>query len=183
MLKEGYVYYIDEKYFANVNDNKLMINKGNSNRRPCLISFRDAKTGLIWVVPMSTQIEKFRAIEEKQKQRYGKSLGVYICDYCGKDTAFLIQNAFPVLDKYFIDLPKNIATPYISEYDSRQVKSRLKKTLVLSQKGHSVMFTDIRAAEQKMFAERAKDRSLANQKAIYKPITTRAVKPGIKLHK
>jgi len=38
---------------------------------------------------------------EKKKKRYGKCNTIVIGLFAGKENAFLIQNAFPVIEKYF----------------------------------------------------------------------------------
>lgn len=76
--KEGYVYHIKDSYFDKVNDDKLMANKENGNFRPTFFCLKDNETGLLWVVPMSSKYDKYKAIGEKQTQRYGKSVGIVL---------------------------------------------------------------------------------------------------------
>lgn len=61
-IQEGYVYHVNDEYFEKVQDDKLMQNKENGTYRPTFFCMRDEKTFLLWMVPMSTRVEKFQAI-------------------------------------------------------------------------------------------------------------------------
>lgn len=54
----GHFYFIDEKYFIDFPDDKLMRNhekiNGIAHNRPCLYAFQDASTGIYWAVPFSS---------------------------------------------------------------------------------------------------------------------------------
>lgn len=61
-FREGFVYHIKDEYFAKVNDDRLMQNKESGSYRPTFFCMRDhINVGLLWVVPMSSRIEKFQA--------------------------------------------------------------------------------------------------------------------------
>ena len=47
-----------------------MQNKENGAYRPTFYSLRDEKTGLFWMVPLSSRVNKFQAIYDKQVQKY-----------------------------------------------------------------------------------------------------------------
>ena len=53
------------------------------------------------MIPISSQADKYKGIIEKKKKRYGKCNTIVIGLFAGKENAFLIQNAFPVIEKYF----------------------------------------------------------------------------------
>ena len=66
MFQEGFVYHIKDDYFAKVNDEKLMKNKEIGTYRPTFLCLKDKKNdGILWVVPMSTRVEKYQIIYEK----------------------------------------------------------------------------------------------------------------------
>jgi hypothetical protein len=54
LYKEGYVYHIKDEYFEKVNDDMLMQNKENGTYRPTFYCLKDAKTSLLWMVPLSS---------------------------------------------------------------------------------------------------------------------------------
>ena len=56
---------------------------------------------IYWMIPISSQADKYKGIIEKKKKRYGKCNTIVIGLFAGKENAFLIQNAFPVIEKYF----------------------------------------------------------------------------------
>ena len=41
-----------------------------------------------WMIPISSQVEKYKIIIEKKKQRYGKCNTIIIGRFAGKDNAF-----------------------------------------------------------------------------------------------
>ena len=70
IYQEGYVYHIKDEYFEKVKDDKLMQNKENGAYRPTFYCLRDEKTGLFWMVPLSSRVNKFQAIYDKQVEKY-----------------------------------------------------------------------------------------------------------------
>ena len=72
MFQEGYVYHINDDYFAKAQDDKLMQNKENGTYRPTFLCLEDRKQpGLLWVVPMSTRVEKYEAIRKNKSKNMG----------------------------------------------------------------------------------------------------------------
>ena len=61
IYQESYVYHIKDEYFEKVHDSSLMQNKENGTYRPTFYCLRDTKTSLLWMVPLSTRVEKFRS--------------------------------------------------------------------------------------------------------------------------
>lgn len=72
IYQEGYVYHIKDEYFEKVRDSNLMQNKEGGTYRPTFYCLRDNKTSLLWMVPLSSRVEKFKAIHDKQVTKYGK---------------------------------------------------------------------------------------------------------------
>jgi hypothetical protein len=64
-ILQGYAYHIKDSYFELAQDKNLMQNKENGNYRPTLYCVKDEKTGLYWMIPISSQYDKFKAIREK----------------------------------------------------------------------------------------------------------------------
>jgi len=56
----GYVYHIRESYFELAQDDKLMRNHEGGALRPTYFCLRDEKTQLLWMIPMSSRVEKYR---------------------------------------------------------------------------------------------------------------------------
>ena len=64
-LLQGYAYHIKDSYFEFVQDANLMQNKEQGNYRPTLYCIKDDNMDLYWMVPITSQYEKFSSIREK----------------------------------------------------------------------------------------------------------------------
>ncbi len=80
------------------NEDKRMKKAGN---RPHYYCFEDTSAGIYWMIPLSSQIDKYKRIIEK-KEKAGRS-----CDIIhivklddSRQSAFLIQDMFPITDAY-----------------------------------------------------------------------------------
>jgi hypothetical protein len=71
-VKHGYVYHIKDTYFDKANDDKLMRNYEGGAYRPAYYCIKDEKTRLLWVIPMSTRIEKYQPIIDKEIEKHRK---------------------------------------------------------------------------------------------------------------
>lgn len=154
---EGYVYHIKDEYFKKVNDDKLMQNKENGQYRPTYFCLKDTSTSLLWVVPMSTKYEKYKQIAEKQKAKYGKSLGIVLGEYDGRKSVFLIQNMFPITENYLDHIHTRNGNPVPVKKSLQEIiKSRVKQTKILLSKGKKVVFSDVERLEKIMIEENKK---------------------------
>ena len=96
--KTGF-YIVKEKFFIDAADPYLKGNK--KENRPHYYCFRDSIDGVYWVIPLSSQVEKYRKIIERRIAA-GKpcdTLHIAKLDN-GKDSVFLIQDMFPITDEY-----------------------------------------------------------------------------------
>lgn len=152
--QEGYVYHIKDEYFAKVNDPNLMQNKENGNYRPTFYCLRDEKTSLLWLVPLSSRVEKFQAIYDKQIKKYGNCLTIVIGEYDGKQAAFLLQNMFPITEKYLDHLHTRNNNPVPVKYSIQtEVNKKMKRILQLHTHGKKIVFPDIARLESLMLEE------------------------------
>ena len=55
---------------------------------------------ILWFIPMSSKVEKYEEIIKDKIQKYKKCDTIVIGNYRGRDNAFLIQNMFPIINKY-----------------------------------------------------------------------------------
>ena len=90
-----------------IDDQELMKNKENGNKRPCYYCFKSKEyEDIIWFIPVSTKIDKYQKIYNNkiQKQiKLGKNPSVdtiVFGNVANTYSAFLIQNMFPVTKKY-----------------------------------------------------------------------------------
>lgn len=68
MKKTGF-YIIKDKFFEDMPEPYLKGNKAGN--RPHYYCFEDSSTGIYWVIPLSSRIDKYRRIMEK-KEKAGK---------------------------------------------------------------------------------------------------------------
>lgn len=66
MKKTGF-YIIKDKFFEDMPDPYLKGNKAGN--RPHYYCLEDTSTGIYWMIPLSSRIDKYRRIMEKKKKR------------------------------------------------------------------------------------------------------------------
>ena len=103
----GYFYFIKDLFFEMIDDQELMKNKENGNKRPCYYCFKSKEyEDIISFISVSTKIDKYQKIYNNkiQKQiKLGKNPSVdtiVFGNVANTYSAFLIQNMFPVTKKY-----------------------------------------------------------------------------------
>ena len=95
----GHLYFISDEFFEQVQDPYLKINY-TTTKRPHYLAVRDQQTGLYWMVPCSSRIEKFEQILEKKRRYHKPTDTIKILNIQGQKTALLFQDMFPVAQKY-----------------------------------------------------------------------------------
>ena len=96
-IKEGYVYHIKSDYFEFVNDEKLMKNHEGNSTRPNYFCIKMENNEIMWFIPMSSRIDKYKAIVKDKIKKYKKCHTIAIGNYKGRDHVFLIQNMLPII--------------------------------------------------------------------------------------
>ena len=153
-IKQGYVYHIKDIYFTTVNDAQLMRNHENGAYRPTYFCVQDEKTKLLWVIPMSSRIEKYLSIIENDTKRYGNCLKILIARYGDGQSAFLFQNMFPILPKYIDHIHTVGGIPMaVNENVQKEIVKRFKEIRRLYAKGIKMVFPDISRLEKLMLGE------------------------------
>lgn len=134
-IKEGYVYHIKSDYFQCINDEKLMKNHEGNSTRPNYFCIKMEDNEIMWFIPMSSKIEKYKAVVEDKIKKYKKCDTIVIGNYRGRDHAFLIQNMFPITSKYIdhIDTVNGKALQVPSE-TRRQILDKVNKIFKLRSK-------------------------------------------------
>lgn len=152
MIEQGF-YIISDEFFKQFPDPYL---KGNKNeKRPHCYAILDQKTGLYWMIPMSSRVDKYRSIMEK-REKSGKP-----CDILhiakldnSKESVFLIQDIFPVSDEY-IYRKYTINGNHLritSESLAKIITQKSRRTIGLIRRGVKFTFTqaDVLGIEQKL---------------------------------
>ena len=144
-IQQGYAYHIKDEFFDMVQDKYLMSNKENGNYRPHFYAIQDKKNhNLYWMIPISSQVAKYKVIVEKKKIKYGKCNTIIIGKFAGRENAFLIQNAFPVIAK-FIDHIHTVENKPVTVHNelNRVLTESLGEILALHNRGINLIYTDI----------------------------------------
>jgi len=139
LVERGF-YIIKDNFFKDVNDPYLKGNK--ESNRPHYYCFKEENTGLFWMIPLSSKIEKYKKIMDT-KIKAGKP-----CDILhimkldnGKESVFLIQDMFPVTIKY-IERKYTIKENHLlvtSEHSAFEIEKKAKKVMNMLKNG--VKFT------------------------------------------
>ena len=88
-MDTGHFYFIKDEFFLDFPDPYLMQNKGPSHDRPCFYAWKDTATGLYWMIPFSSKVQKFREIYQKKIRRYGRCDTLLFGDVLGREKVFL----------------------------------------------------------------------------------------------
>ncbi len=141
MKKTGF-YIIKDKFFEDMSDPYLKGNKAGN--RPHYYCFEDTSRGIYWMIPLSSQIDKYKRIIEK-KEKAGKP-----CDIIhivklddSRQSAFLIQDMFPITDEY-IEREYTIAGNHLmltSEHTAKEIEQKAKKVMGMLKRGVQFMPT------------------------------------------
>ena len=103
-IVEGKLYFIKNEFLEKYNPKyHLMENKEEGAKRPTYFCFRDKlDKNILWFVPMSSKYDKYLKVynEIKTKRRIEPNNFVFARNLAGKKAVFLIQNMFPVTEKY-----------------------------------------------------------------------------------
>ena len=149
-MQEGYFYYLSDQYFIDFPDRFLMKNKevinGQPHNRPCFCAFKDIGTGLYWMIPFSSQVDKFRDVYNKKVKKYKYCNTIKFGYVLGHEKAFLIQNMCPVTDKYILNqyLDGISQTPVqIDNLFAKKLIADAKRVLLLQRRGKKLIFPDV----------------------------------------
>lgn len=160
-MNEGHFYYIDDQYFVDFPDDKLMRNKesisGQVHDRPCFYAFQDDKTGLYWMIPFSSRVAKFRSYYNAKISKYGRCDTIVFGYVLGHEKAFLIQNMCPITDKYIKNeyIDSKAAVPVrIDGKTETELVAKAKRVLALQRKGVHLIFPDALQIEQELLSKK-----------------------------
>ncbi len=140
--EENRVLYYKRQVFEDMSDPYLKGNKAGN--RPHYYCFEDTSRGIYWMIPLSSQIDKYKRIVEK-KEKAGKP-----CDIIhivklddSRQSAFLIQDMFPISDEY-IEREYTIAGNHLmltSEHTAKEIEQKAKKVMGMLKRGVKFMPT------------------------------------------
>ena len=144
-LKIGRSYHIKNEFFSYAKDDHLMSNKEGKGKRPHFVLIKDGHNAdIYWAIPQSSQIKKYTTILMKKKEKYGRCDTIVIGKFGGKDSAFLIQNMFPVIKNY-IDHEHTISgiSVKVNSHLYREIVYKAQRVLRLHYMGCKIIFPNI----------------------------------------
>jgi hypothetical protein len=100
-IKIGALYFLRDCFFEKVNDPYLKKDHETS-QRPHYFAHKDKKNSLIWLIPCSSQIEKYERIIRKKQESGKASNGIKIIKIQNKMNALLFQDMLPVTEQYIL---------------------------------------------------------------------------------
>ncbi len=128
MTEKGF-YIIKDSFFKKMNDPYLKGNK--KENRPHYYCFKE-DSDLIWMIPLSSKIEKYKKILNDKIKRYNTCETIHIIKLDnGKESVFLIQDMFPITKSY-IKRKYTIANNHLkitSEHSAREIEKKAKKVM------------------------------------------------------
>ena len=155
-VKTGYIYHIKDEFFDKINDKGLMINHENGKARPTYFTIKDGN--ILWFIPLSSKVDKYQEIINKKITKYGSCKSIMISEIANKPSVILIQNAFPILEKY-IDHPHMIDGKPLKVIDSLkdEILNNFKYLMELKKSGRNLFFPNIDRIKEIILEEFNKD--------------------------
>ena len=151
-IKTGYIYHIKDDFFDKIKDKGLMINHENGRSRPTYFTIKDKD--ILWFVPLSSRVDKYKPIVEQKIKKYGSCKTIIIDEVANKPSVILIQNAFPTLEKY-IDHPhiKNGVPVRVADNLKDEILANFNSLMAMKKQGLNLFFTDIDRIKEIMLEE------------------------------
>jgi len=135
-LVEHGLYIIKDEFFVRFPYARWNWNK--EENRPCYYAVKD-KSGVYWMIPMTTQVEGLKAKIKKAEEKYGEGNCIYyhVGIVAGKERGFKIGNMFPVTERYVLRAYEIFNHPYVIETANLNdaLRSRAMKYLSLVRSG------------------------------------------------
>lgn len=154
MKKTGF-YIIKDSFFDDMDEPYLKGNK--EGNRPHYYCYEDTVTGLYWMIPLSSRIDKYKKIVENKKKA-GKP-----CDIIhivklddDRESAFLIQDMFPTTEAY-VEREYTIAGNHLtltSEHTVKDIEQKARKVVGMLKRG--IIFTPTQPDVVKMIEKLTK---------------------------
>ena len=156
----GNFYYLKDSYYNKFPNCNLIGNKSDDgdekHDRPCFYAFKDPNHDIYWMIPFSSQVNKYRGYYNQKMQKYHRCDTIAFGDVLGHQKAFLIQNMCPITDEYvkneYIDSRANIPVRIDGAFE-KDLIAKAKKVLALQRKGHKLIFPNVLDIESKLIAK------------------------------
>lgn len=152
-IKTGYLYHVKDEFFDIVGDENLMTNHERGKKRPTYFTIKD--DDILWFIPLSSRVDKYKKIVDNKVKKYGVCNSILIRNVLGSESAILIQNAFPTLEKYIdhAHILNNGKPAKVISSTCNEILENFKQMLVLKNKGFNLFFTDVDKIKKQMLDE------------------------------
>ena len=151
-VQTGYLYHIKDDFFDIVNDDNLMQNHEKGKKRPTYFTIKD--NDILWFILISSKIDKYKKIIDKKIEKYGFCNTILIEKIFDEESAILLQNAFPTLEKYIDHVHTIDGKPArVPEKLEQIIYDNFKELMKLNTRGIKVFFTDIDKMKEQMLEE------------------------------
>jgi len=151
-MDSGRFCFLADQYYEDFPDEYLMRNKevvdGVLRDRPCFFVFQDSVTSeILWLVPISSNYAKYKALYDKKVERYKKCNTIRFGEVLGKQAAFLIQNMCPVTKEYIreVYVDKNGVEIQVDGRIAQDVIANAREVLAITKRGAKIVFPDVNA--------------------------------------
>lgn len=135
MVANGF-YFIKNDFFSIMQAPYLKENK--NSKRPFYYCFKEDNSDIYWMIPLSSRVDKYKKLIAKRKEQNKPCHGIHILTFpTGRESVFLIQDIFPVTEKY-IDRAYtigNIPLYLLDKNEIATINDKAKTVLRLSKKG------------------------------------------------
>ena len=139
-MKERGFYIIKDSFFTDMNDPFLKSNKDGN--RPHYYCFKEEGTNMFWMIPLSSQVNKYKQIMNKRLKNKKSCDIIHIVKLAnGKESVFLIQDMFPIKEEYIEReyTINNIHFVLTNDHDASEINKKAKKVMSMLKRG--VKFT------------------------------------------
>jgi hypothetical protein len=157
-LTEGNFYFIEDQYFIDFPDPLLMKKKeliaGQPHDRACFFAFTGDSGGIFWMVPFSSNLDKYKTVYHAKLSKYGKCDTIAFGNVLGYQKAFLIQNMCPLINKYVKNeyMDSNFVPVQLDGAFEKKLVQMGKMVLSLERQGKKIIFPDVLAIEKKLLS-------------------------------
>ncbi|HKL80458.1 MAG TPA: hypothetical protein VJ888_08495 [Mobilitalea sp.] len=156
-MKKGNLYFISDDFFDKFNNQKLMTNKEDEHNRPCYYSLNDDKyEDIYWMIPISSQIDKYEEEFRKSITKYGLCDKISFGYVKGEKNAFLLQNMCPIIEKYILNEYhyRGTTRPVTIPNDLKsELNAKARKLIRKAENGVCIPFTDIISMRNQLIQE------------------------------
>ena len=130
VVKLHHFYTIKNSFFADFPDSNLKSNK--QQKRPFYYCFKDSN-GLYWVVPCSSQCAKYDTMIAKAQSMNRPVDKWHKIKLGGIDTILLIQDVFPIKEKYIEEefIKNNVHQRIASTSEQKIITKKANKIIAL----------------------------------------------------